>query len=79
MAGTTTVGTVGDCPNVVPVAVGAVAPRWGIHHAVHRRSTARTTTARRCRHHPLPLLLIGLSNGLHQPLWVNGCTRQLIV
>jgi hypothetical protein len=54
-------------------------PRWGIHHAVLRRSTTRTTTACGCSHHPIPLLLIGLNNGLHQPLLVNGCTRQIIV
>jgi hypothetical protein len=55
--------------------------RWGIHHVVLRRSTARTTTSRGSKHHPLPLplLLIGLSNGLHQPLLINGSTRQFIV
>jgi hypothetical protein len=52
-------------------------PRWGIHHAVLRRSTARTTTASGSRLYPL--LLIGLSNGLHQPLLINGCTHQLII
>jgi hypothetical protein len=54
-------------------------PRWGIHHAVFGRSTARTTTASGSRHHPLPPFLIGLSNGLHHPLLVDGCTCQLIV
>jgi hypothetical protein len=54
-------------------------PRWGIHHAVHGRSTARTTTASGCGHHPLSILLIGLSNGLHHPLLVDGCTCQLVV
>jgi hypothetical protein len=54
-------------------------PRWRIHHAVLGRSTARTTTASGSRHHPLPLFLIGLSNGLHHPLLVDGCTCQLIV
>jgi hypothetical protein len=54
-------------------------PRWGIHHAVLWRSTTRTTTASGSRHHPLPLFLIGLSNNLHHPLLVNGCTCQLIV
>jgi hypothetical protein len=54
-------------------------PRWGIHHAVLWRSTARTTATSGSRHHPLPLFLIGLSNGLHHPLLVNGCTCQLIV
>jgi hypothetical protein len=54
-------------------------PRWGIHHAVLWRSTTRTTTTSGSRHHPLPLFLIGLSNGLHHPLLVNICTRQLIV
>jgi hypothetical protein len=49
--------------------------RWGIHHAVLRRSTARTTTAHGSRHHPLPLFLIGLRH----PLLVNGCTCQLVV
>jgi hypothetical protein len=28
-------------------------PRWGIHHAVLGRSTARTATASGSRHHPL--------------------------
>jgi hypothetical protein len=54
-------------------------PRWGIHHVVLGRSTARTTTASESRHHPLSLFLIGLSNGLHHPLLVNGCTWQPIV
>jgi hypothetical protein len=54
-------------------------PRWGIHHAVLQRSTARTTTSRRSGHHLLPLFLIGLSNGLHHPFLVSGCTCQLIV
>jgi hypothetical protein len=54
-------------------------PRLGIHHVVLWRSTARTTAASRSRHHPLPLFLIGLSNGLHHPLLVDGCTCQLIV
>jgi hypothetical protein len=52
---------------------------WGIHHAVLWRSTARTTAASGTRHHPLPLFLIGLSNGLHHPLLVDGCTHQLVV
>jgi hypothetical protein len=51
-----------------------LAPRWGIHHAVLWRSTARTTSTSGSRHHPLPLFLIGLSNGLHHPLLVNGFT-----
>jgi hypothetical protein len=54
-------------------------PRWGIHHAVLWRSTARTTATSGSRHHPLSLFLIGLSNGLHHPLLVNGCTCQLVV
>jgi hypothetical protein len=54
-------------------------PRWDIHHAVLWRSTARTTAASGFWHHPLPLFLIGLSNNLHHPLLVDGCTRQLIV
>jgi hypothetical protein len=54
-------------------------PRWGIHHTVLQRSTARTTTACRSRHQLLPIFLIGLINGLHHPLLVNGRTCQLIV
>jgi hypothetical protein len=54
-------------------------PRWGIHHAVLGRSTTRTTTASRSMHHLLSLFLIGLSNVLHHPLLVDGCTCQLIV
>jgi hypothetical protein len=54
-------------------------PKWGIHHAVLGRSTAGTTTASGSRHHSLPLFLIGLSNDLHHPLLVDGCTLQLIV
>jgi hypothetical protein len=54
-------------------------PMWGIHHAVLWWSTARTTAASGSRHHPIPIFLIGLSNGLHHPLLVGGCTRQLIV
>jgi hypothetical protein len=53
--------------------------RWGIHHEVLRRSTTRATTGRGSRHHPLPLLLIGLSNGLHQPFLINGCTCQFVI
>jgi hypothetical protein len=54
-------------------------PRWGIHYVILRRSTARTTTTSGPRHHPLTFLLIGLSNCLHQPLLINGCTHQLVV
>jgi hypothetical protein len=54
-------------------------PRWAMHHVVLRRSTTRTTTDRGSRHHPLPLLLLSLSNGLHRPLLINGSTRQVIV
>jgi hypothetical protein len=54
-------------------------PRWGIHHMILRRSIARTTTAGGSRHHPIPLFLIGLNNGLHHHLVVNGCTCQLVV
>jgi hypothetical protein len=54
-------------------------PRWGIHHVVLWMSTARIITASGSKHHPLPLFLIGLSNGLHHPLLVNRCTHQLIV
>jgi hypothetical protein len=49
-------------------------PRWGIHHVVLGRSTARTTTASGSRHHLLSLFLIGLGNGLHHPLLVDSCT-----
>ncbi len=52
-------------------------PRWGIHHAVLWRSTARPTTSRGSRHDPL--LLLSLSNGLHCPLLINGGTRQFII
>jgi hypothetical protein len=54
-------------------------PTWGIHHTILQRSTGRTTTACRSRHQLLPLFLIGLSNGLHHPLLVNGRTCQLVV
>jgi hypothetical protein len=54
-------------------------PRWGVHHEVLWRGTARTTAANGSRQHPLPLFLIGLSNGLHHPLLVDGCTCQLVV
>jgi hypothetical protein len=54
-------------------------PRWGIHHVVLGRSTARTTIASRSRHHLLPLLLINLSNDLHHSLSINSHTRHLIV
>jgi hypothetical protein len=54
-------------------------PRWGIHHRVLGRSTARATTASRSRHHPLSPFLISLSNGLHHTLLVDGCTCQLVV
>jgi hypothetical protein len=56
-----------------------LAPRWGIHHVVLWRGTARTTATSGSRHHPLPLFLIGLSNSLHHPLLVDGCTCQLII
>jgi hypothetical protein len=54
-------------------------PKWGIHHAVLWRGTVRTTAASGSRHHPLPLFLIGLSNDLHHPVLVDGCTCQLVV
>jgi hypothetical protein len=54
-------------------------PWWGIYHAVLGRSTARITTASGSRHHPLSLFHIGLNNGLHHPLLVDGCTYQLVV
>jgi hypothetical protein len=54
-------------------------PRWGIHHAILWRSTARITTSRRSWHHLLPLFLIGLGNGLHHPFMVSGGTCQLVV
>jgi hypothetical protein len=53
--------------------------RWGIHHVVLWRSTARTTAASGSRHHPIPLFRICLSNGLHHPLLVDGCTHQLVI
>jgi hypothetical protein len=53
--------------------------RWGVHHAVLRGSTARTTTASGSRHQPLSLFVIGLSNDLHHPLLVDGCTHQFDV
>jgi hypothetical protein len=53
--------------------------RWGIHHVVLGRSTTKPTTSRGSRHHPLPFLLFGLSNGLHRPLLINGSTRQVII
>jgi hypothetical protein len=53
--------------------------RWGIHHAVLRRGTARTTTSRRSGHYLLPLFLISRSNGLHHPFLISGCTCQLVV
>jgi hypothetical protein len=40
-------------------------PRWGIHHVILRRSTTKIITDRGCRHYSLPLLLIGLNNGLY--------------
>jgi hypothetical protein len=52
---------------------------WGIHHVVLWRSTPRPTTARGSRHDPFPLLLLGLSDGLHCPLLVYEGTRQVIV
>jgi hypothetical protein len=51
----------------------------GIHHAVLRRGTARTTTSCRSGHHLLPLLLISRGNSLHHPFLVSGCTCQLVV
>jgi hypothetical protein len=54
-------------------------PRWGIHHVVLWTSTAGTTAASGSRSHPFSVFLIGLSNGLHHPLLVDGCTCQLIV
>jgi hypothetical protein len=43
------------------------------------RNTARPIPARGSRRHPLPLFFIGLSNVLHHPLLVDGCTCQLVV
>jgi hypothetical protein len=66
-------------PVLLPLWSTQLTPRWGIHHTVLRRSTARTTTACRSMHQLLPLFLIGLSNDLHHPLLVNGRTCQLDV
>jgi hypothetical protein len=66
-------------PNLLLLWSTQLTTRWGIHHAVLWRSIARTTAATGSRHHPLPLFLIGLSNGLHHPLLVNDCTCQLVV
>jgi hypothetical protein len=54
-------------------------PRWGIHHTVLGRSTARTTTATGSRHHLFPLLLTNLSNSLHHSLLIDDRTDDLIV
>jgi hypothetical protein len=54
-------------------------PRWGIHHVVHGRSTARTITASGSKHHLCPLLLINLRNRLHHSLLINVHTHHLIV
>jgi hypothetical protein len=66
-------------PILVLLWLTQLTPGWGIHHTILWRNTARTTTASGSRHHPLPLFLIGLSNGLHHPPLVNGCSCQLIV
>jgi hypothetical protein len=52
---------------------------WGIHHTILWRNTARPIPTRGSMRHPLPLFLVGLNNGLHHPLLVDGCTCQLIV
>jgi hypothetical protein len=78
-AGIVAVGILGDNPNSATIVISVATPRWGIHYAVLWRSTARTITTSGSRHHPLPLFLIGLSNGLHYPLLLYGCTHQLIV
>jgi hypothetical protein len=54
-------------------------PEWGIHHTIHWRNTTRPIPARGFRHHSLPPFLISLSNVLHHPLLVDGCTSQLVV
>jgi hypothetical protein len=54
-------------------------PRWGIHHTILQRSTARTTTATGSRHHLFPLLLTNLSNSLHHSLLIIDSTGDLIV
>jgi hypothetical protein len=66
-------------PVLLLLQLAQLAPKWGVHHAVLRRSTARTTTASGSRHHFLSLFLIGLSNGLHHSLLINSCTCQFIV
>jgi hypothetical protein len=78
-AGIAAVGIMGDNTNSAAIVVNAADPGWGIHHTILWSNTARTPTASRSRHHPLPLFLINLSNGLHHPLLVNGCTCQLVV
>jgi hypothetical protein len=54
-------------------------PRWDIHHAVFGRCTARATTDRGSKQHPLPLLFPGLNNSLHCPFLINDGTHQFIV
>jgi hypothetical protein len=56
-----------------------LSPGWGIHHVVLGRSTTRTTTTRGSSHHPLPIILVGLSSGLHHPLLINSVTHQVII
>jgi hypothetical protein len=69
----------GDFPSSALLRSAQLAPRWGIHHAVLQRSTARTITASGSRHYLLSLFLIGLSNGLPHSLLINSCSCQFIV
>jgi hypothetical protein len=66
-------------PTLLLLWLTQLTPGWGIQHTILWRNTARTTTVSGSRQHPLPLFLIGLSNGLHHPLLVNGYTCQLVV
>jgi hypothetical protein len=73
------VGIVDNGSNSAAIVVDVADPQVGYTPCGTLEGTARTTAASRSRHHPFPLFLIDLNNGLHHPLLVDGCTCQLIV
>jgi hypothetical protein len=66
-------------PVLLLLRLAQVTPRWGIHHTVLGRSTSRTPTASRSRHHLLSLFLIDLRNDLHHSLLINGELYQALL
>jgi hypothetical protein len=74
-----TIDIVGNCPNFPAVEVGAGDPHVGYTPCGTWEEHCLSYYCSGCKHQLFPLLLIGHSNGLCQPLLINGCSRQVII